>query len=475
MTSEGSALVIDSKPSYGAAHVDCAGSPQSPAELRKAKLEAGKAEDEYRRQRALKALRGAMVFCFFFMICEIVGGYLAHSLAILTDAAHLLTDVGGFGLAIFSLHMSAWAACGKFTYGWHRAEVVGTLASMFTIWALVSVIVWEALNRIVTMYQCSTGEHQSYLPTSAPKHHVHGTDSSVSGFVAAWGLNESPPVAMVHGQKCEAVQAPLMVVIGVLGLLVNLACAALLTWGGHHGHSHGPHGGHGHSHGGDDHGHSHGEAEEDHGHSHGEADHGDSHGEEDHGHSHGDAEHHGHGDGGCSHDEEPKKGRKKGAALNSAFLHALGDCIQSAGVIVSALFIWIMNMRTYGVSSVPTSVYNLADPVSSIFFGVVTLFTTKALMKELFGILMEMTPPHIDAEAVTAKLKTIPTVQDVHDLHIWSITAEKASLSVHLVASNHIVTLRMAQEICESFGITHHTIQVDDIAVGTDNCCSDIH
>jgi zinc transporter 2 len=160
--------------------------------------------------------------------------------------------------------------------------------------------------------------------------------------------------------------------------------------------------------------------------------------------------------------------------LNSAFLHALGDCVQSVGVICSALFIWIGNYNRYGAPSSATSVYNLADPLSSIFFGVITLYWTRPLMMELVGILMESTPPGIDANEVAQKLWQIPGVVGVHDLHIWSLTAEKPSLSVHLVATNHVATLEQAQKICESFGISHHTIQVDDVDVGEDRCGSNI-
>eukprot|EP00758_Cryptobia_borreli_P007260 Tbor_TRINITY_DN5266_c0_g2::TRINITY_DN5266_c0_g2_i1::g.16276::m.16276/K14689/SLC30A2, ZNT2; solute carrier family 30 (zinc transporter), member 2 len=186
-------------------------------------------ESTKKRKRELRALFVASLFCFFFMIVEVVGGYIAHSLAILTDAAHLLTDVAAYCLSIFALTAAEKAKSSSFSFGWHRAEVVGTMASIFTIWALVGSICLEAVKRSFVMQECASKRE------------------------------------MATGVECEAVDSWLLMVVGSLGLLVNFGCAGILHLGGTHGHSH--HGlNHGHSHG-DDHGHSHGE---DHGHSHGD-------------------------------------------------------------------------------------------------------------------------------------------------------------------------------------------------------------
>jgi zinc transporter 2 len=422
-------------------------SPTSP------RFDAEKAEDEAKRAKAMSALRVALVFCFFFMVAELVGGYVAHSLAILTDAAHLLTDVGGFAMALFSLQVASRAACSRYTYGWHRAEVVGTLASVFTIWALVGAILFEAVQRIFKMRACAEyeGERMRLLKSYSAKDHK-----------ALLELREP---------SCDGVDAPLMVIIGTLGLVVNMGCAFILSWGGHHGHSHGPHD-HGHSHGGHEDAHQcsghddHHDREEHHGHSH-EDDHGHSHHEEDHGHSHA---------GEDPESETPSKAPQKNLALNGAFLHALGDCVQSLGVIFAALFIWYFNKKHYGVPTHKYSIYNLADPASSLFFGVVTLTTTKALLKQLLAILMESTPEHVDGDKLFAELAAIEGVKSVHDLHVWSLTAEKTALSVHLVANNHDEVLSAAQEICEArFGISHTTIQVDPERHGSDRCSSNLH
>ena len=266
------------------------------------------------------AIKCAMAFCMCFMVVEIVGGYIAHSLAILTDAAHLLTDVGAFAMALFSIHATTRVSCHTYSYGWHRAEVVGTLASVFTIWVLVGGIVYEALNRIVSMYQCA------YLPSVKVGVVDHSPEDTA--LFAALGVHSQHDRAIADAaarqlrlDSCQGVEAPKMVLIGCLGLTVNLACAAILSWGGSHGHSHhGIGGGHGHGCADDD---DEGkEAAGSHGHSHG--------GDSAHGHSHGGESAHGH-----SHGSEASS---KGLALNAAFLHAISDSIQSCGVIAAGLF-----------------------------------------------------------------------------------------------------------------------------------------
>lgn len=436
-----------------------AASPSSTASAaarsaRASRAQAERDEADSHRKGEICALYVAMGFCFVFMVVELVAGYLAHSLAIFTDAAHLLTDVGSYMLSIFSLYAASRQRSKSMSYGWYRAEVLGTLVSVFTIWALVIAIVYEAVNRTTTMYACA------YEPKT------------------------------IHESNCIELETKTMLIVGVLGLLVNLGCAAILTLGGSHGHSH--YGakceGHGHSHGGaetTDHSESEDrelrEATEHHDHDHGcdHGDHGHSH-DDHHGHSHEgghDDSHEEHDDHGHDHGSlkpKPKK-RKSGFAINAAFLHALGDCIQSVGVIVAGAFAYYMNLRTYGRETYKLSPYNLADPVSSVVFAVVTLFTTRKLLKQLLGILMEATPPGIDVHEVQCALEAIPGVVSVHDLHIWSIASEKVALSVHIVADNHVEALHATQDICEHrFGITHSTVQVDPSSHGSDRCASNI-
>lgn len=83
------------------------------------------------------------------MIVEVIGGICSQSLAILTDAAHMLSDVGGFGISMFSIWIGRKVHNSTFTYGYHRAEILGALGSIMIIWGMVLWLVWEATDRIM--------------------------------------------------------------------------------------------------------------------------------------------------------------------------------------------------------------------------------------------------------------------------------------------------------------------------------------
>jgi solute carrier family 30 (zinc transporter), member 2 len=454
------------------------------------------------RDRERRALTAALFFCVIFMMVELAGGYISHSLAILTDALHLMTDVGSYALSIFALIAASRAANEKFNYGWHRAEVLGTLFSVFTIWALAGAICLEAVGRMWSIVECAKMRQGNAAIT------VGGTPSGHRGSQSASTASPRDAADAVVAQ-CIPIDATVMVVVGILGMLVNVGCACILYFGGSHGHSHlggGKCGGdHGHSHGEEDHGHSHGE--EDHGHSHGEEDHGHSHGEDDHGHSHDCSDHasspsspkrvsfkhspslqsvdatNGNGDdeelddlhleehSDVNEDEHNHKPQKKGFAIHAAFLHALGDCVQSLGVILAGIFIYAANLTQHGTPSTAHSYYNLADPLSSIVFAFVTLKMTKNLIYDILAILMESTPTSVDYPRLAQALADIPGVVSVHDLHVWSLAQDFTACSVHLVANNHVEVLYEAQQICErDFHISHHTIQVDPVESGSGRC-----
>ncbi|XP_017854971.2 uncharacterized protein LOC108608207 [Drosophila busckii] len=100
-------------------------------------------------KRAKRKLIVACVLCLVFMVCEAVGGILANSLAIATDAAHLLTDLVSFLISLFALHLSSRPATQRLNFGWYRAEVIGAMISVYFIWVLTGVLVWMAIDRLV--------------------------------------------------------------------------------------------------------------------------------------------------------------------------------------------------------------------------------------------------------------------------------------------------------------------------------------
>ena len=113
-------------------------------------------ESSATKQRQKTSLAIGVAMCCAFMLIEIVGGYLAHSLAIMTDAAHLLTDVGALSLSFFAIHISEQSSCSQYTFGWHRAEIIGALTSIFSIWFLTGIILFEAFNRMLSFYRCAS-------------------------------------------------------------------------------------------------------------------------------------------------------------------------------------------------------------------------------------------------------------------------------------------------------------------------------
>ena len=83
----------------------------------------------------------------FFITAQLIGGYLAGSIAIFTDSAHLASDLMGFGISMLSLKLGERGASDNLTFGWHRAEVIGTLVSVASIWIMTVWLFVEATTR----------------------------------------------------------------------------------------------------------------------------------------------------------------------------------------------------------------------------------------------------------------------------------------------------------------------------------------
>lgn len=333
--------------------------------------------------RAQRAIIIATVFTLLFMVGEIVGGYLASSLAIMTDAAHLLTDVAAMLISLFAMTISRRPADGNHTFGYHRAEILGALFSIILIWALVGILCYEAILRLL-----------------ADAHRLG-----------------------------DVVDGKIMTIIGSAGLGVNIINALILHWGkAPHGHSHS----HGHSHG---HGHDHGHGKKD-----------KKKGEKKE----------------KKHKKEKKeKKEEENVNIRAAFIHVVGDCLQSVGVIAAALVVWIGNWKTYGSPKAKGSWYNMADPIASLLFGFITLITTISLLRQIVNVLMERVPAGFSYEEIHRDLRSIPGVTGVHDLHIWSLSIGKVALSAHINSDDAAEALKEAEKVVKSHGISHSTIQVD--------------
>ncbi|XP_046829066.1 zinc transporter 2-like isoform X1 [Vespa crabro] len=100
-------------------------------------------------KKARKKLLLASGLCVMFMIAEIIGGVLSNSLAIATDAAHLLTDFASFMISLFSIWVAGRPATRKMPFGWYRAEVIGALTSVLLIWVVTGILFYLAVERII--------------------------------------------------------------------------------------------------------------------------------------------------------------------------------------------------------------------------------------------------------------------------------------------------------------------------------------
>nr|XP_020645250.1 zinc transporter 8 [Pogona vitticeps] len=108
--------------------------------------------DENRKQERRQAKRRlyvASVISFIFMIAEIIGGHIAGSLAVMTDAAHVLVDLMSFLISIFSLWLSSKPPSKRLTYGWQRAEILGAFLSVIFIWLVTAVLTYLSILRLL--------------------------------------------------------------------------------------------------------------------------------------------------------------------------------------------------------------------------------------------------------------------------------------------------------------------------------------
>ncbi|CAH1453499.1 unnamed protein product [Lactuca virosa] len=345
-------------------------------------------KDAEERVASMWKLLGGVVVCFIFMVVEVIGGSKANSLAILTDAAHLLSDVGAFTISLFSVWASGWEATPRQSFGFFRIEILGTLVSIQMIWLLTGILVYEAIDRLL------------------------------------------------HGRV--EVQGTLMFVIAFIGLLVNMFLIFILG----HDHAH-YHGHHGHMHGHEDdaeglHVHRLSVATMHHHHNHHNESHHDEH--EDHIQP-------------LLNTDENKAKKRSNINVHGAYLHVLGDSIQSVGVMMGAAAIWYNPKWT------------LVDPICTLLFSIVVLYTTINMLRDILEVLMESTPREIDATSLERGLCEINEVVAIHELHIWAITVGKVLLACHVKIRREtnadMVLDKVVDYIKREYNISHVTIQIE--------------
>ena len=279
------------------------------------------------RQRGKKALLVCLCLTFTFMLAEVAGGLWSGSIALLADAAHMLTDFFALSFALFAFRIAEKPPTLKMSYGFHRMEILAALANGIILLNVIVFIALEAFKRLLA---------------PAP------------------------------------VQSGIMLWFAGLGLLVNLASMRIL------------------------------------------------------------------------------KGRIGGNLnLPGAFSHVFSDMLGSLGVLAAGLCIRFLD-------------WPYMDSLAGFLIAGLIAVGAWRLLGDSAAVLLEAAPSHIDLEKLEACLLEVKGVKAIHDLHVWTISNGKESLSAHLDVEKEAITDDILREVNrileEKFRIFHSTIQLETVA-----------
>ena len=124
-----------------------------------------------------------------------------------------------------------------------------------------------------------------------------------------------------------------------------------------------------------------------------------------------------------------------------------------------------------------TTGWSYADPLIAVIIGIIILYGAVQLVRESINILLEAVPKQIIVEKVIESLKKIEGVEEIHDMHIWTITSGIYALSAHLVVKDLMVSQSTGlletvnKSLADNFNITHTTLQLECETCATGNVC----
>jgi cobalt-zinc-cadmium efflux system protein len=137
--------------------------------------------------------------------------------------------------------------------------------------------------------------------------------------------------------------------------------------------------------------------------------------------------------------------------LEGVLRHSAADALSSIGVVIAAVLVL-------------TAGWNAADPVASLVIAGLILAGSWRLLREPVDVLLEAAPEGTDVSAVGGAMAAEADVVEVHDLHVWTVTAGFPALSAHVVVRRGCdrdrVLSRIEHMLRERFDITHTTLQM---------------
>ena len=156
----------------------------------------------------------AMTITTTFFFVELIGAYVSNSLALLADAAHMLTDVAALGLALFAMWLAGRATSPERTFGYLRAEILAALVNAVTLIVLAIYIFWEAWQRFQDPPEVKSGPLL-----------VVAVAGMLANIASAWVLSRSDG----HRENLNTRGAFLHVLGDLLGSVATIAAAVIIT------------------------------------------------------------------------------------------------------------------------------------------------------------------------------------------------------------------------------------------------------
>ena len=149
-----------------------------------------------------------------------------------------------------------------------------------------------------------------------------------------------------------------------------------------------------------------------------------------------------------------RRGSEHDLNMRSAFVHLAGDAASTFAAILAGIGITLTG-------------WQWLDPLVSVLIGALILGNAWSIIRETINILLEGTPRDVDLDDIVRDLQRVNGVNDVHDLHVWSITQSMRSLSAHIATDDISISASapIQREINEllfhQYGIAHATLQFE--------------